>query len=464
MRESADPANGHPTPQPVKGARRASESRRHSTTVPSVTSYDEETDYAPFAAEGFYPQSAPKASSGPRGSGAPSRSFSARAAANLNYTTRKPAPVAPPGLNEESTTPRGLPPAEYLQGTNAAISGSEETQPAPEVPAAPSLPSPPTRSNTMRSTSGTSTKRDWASDRSPLQKLEVTLNGISKEEKRARVQEAEMRLRERLARQKIEKEKAEAAAAAAVSTASAPRPNSKQSAYSEDRGTPASTRRSRQREELARAAPPVARPPGGTAVRHNRAVSMNAQYPAIRQPEDAHYAGAENVKPSPVKMGSVPEDQLQSANTAQGKDRSRDLYTLAQYLSKGLRRRCSLLLLSLARRESRPLLRRSLYLVRRCRGQNHDKQCRSMYHHRRLRPFLNGEMLLLLDLEPPTLTSNIWILIEAKHGGKVAPQPIAGRAGPSPRTIKLRPRKSQVRDTNLSLERAKLGRKRSNFL
>ncbi|KIX01677.1 uncharacterized protein Z518_09403 [Rhinocladiella mackenziei CBS 650.93] len=40
-------------------------------------------------------------------------------------------------------------------------------------------------------------RRDWAPDRSPLQKLEVTLSDISKEEKRARVQEAEMLLRER---------------------------------------------------------------------------------------------------------------------------------------------------------------------------------------------------------------------------------------------------------------------------
>ena len=43
-------------------------------------------------------------------------------------------------------------------------------------------------------------RRDWAPDRSPLQKLEVTLNDISKEEKRARVQEAEMLLRDREAR------------------------------------------------------------------------------------------------------------------------------------------------------------------------------------------------------------------------------------------------------------------------
>lgn len=40
-------------------------------------------------------------------------------------------------------------------------------------------------------------RRDWAPERSPLQKLEVTLNDISKEEKRARVQEAELLLRER---------------------------------------------------------------------------------------------------------------------------------------------------------------------------------------------------------------------------------------------------------------------------
>ncbi|KAI9728818.1 MAG: hypothetical protein M1834_007204 [Cirrosporium novae-zelandiae] len=39
-------------------------------------------------------------------------------------------------------------------------------------------------------------KREWAPDRSPLQKLEVTLGDISKEEKRARVAEAEMQVKE----------------------------------------------------------------------------------------------------------------------------------------------------------------------------------------------------------------------------------------------------------------------------
>ena len=57
--------------------------------------------------------------------------------------------------------------------------------------------SPPVRSNTRKSSAGQAdTRKEWAPDRSPLQKLEVKLNDISKEEKRARVEKAEQRLRE----------------------------------------------------------------------------------------------------------------------------------------------------------------------------------------------------------------------------------------------------------------------------
>ncbi|KAJ0420062.1 hypothetical protein BJY00DRAFT_301710 [Aspergillus carlsbadensis] len=52
------------------------------------------------------------------------------------------------------------------------------------------------RSDTVRSSSG---EHDWAFNRSPLQKLEVALSGISKEEKRARALEAERKLKERTA-------------------------------------------------------------------------------------------------------------------------------------------------------------------------------------------------------------------------------------------------------------------------
>ena len=54
--------------------------------------------------------------------------------------------------------------------------------------------SPPVRSASYKPTP--SQPREWAADRSPLQKLEVKLNDISKEEKRARVELAEQKLRE----------------------------------------------------------------------------------------------------------------------------------------------------------------------------------------------------------------------------------------------------------------------------
>lgn len=52
------------------------------------------------------------------------------------------------------------------------------------------------RSASKRVSSGTGARAAWASDRSPLQKLEVKLNDISKEEKRARVEGAEQLLKQ----------------------------------------------------------------------------------------------------------------------------------------------------------------------------------------------------------------------------------------------------------------------------
>ena len=58
----------------------------------------------------------------------------------------------------------------------------------------------PSRSNTRRSSAGVADPHlEWPADRSPLQNLEIKLNDISKEEKRARVEEAEQQLRESLA-------------------------------------------------------------------------------------------------------------------------------------------------------------------------------------------------------------------------------------------------------------------------
>jgi hypothetical protein len=82
-----------------------------------------------------------------------------------------------------------------------SVSGQNILQPSQaQVPAPPSAPSQDLASPVVRSKSykaSTGQDRVWAADRSPLQRLEVKLNDISKEEKRARVELAEQKLRER---------------------------------------------------------------------------------------------------------------------------------------------------------------------------------------------------------------------------------------------------------------------------
>ncbi|KAJ5606281.1 hypothetical protein N7510_009062 [Penicillium lagena] len=188
----------------------------------------------------------------------PGRSFSARARdlppGSMNYTTRKPVSQAAPMQPEESNTPRGMPPAPLPPGSNTTASTAEQ-------------------------------RRGWASDRSPLQKLEVTLTGITKEEKRARVQEAEMKARERLARQKAEREKAESMAAAAQA----------------EQNMRAAAVAAAKRKEII----PEPRS-GSTAVRHSRALSMNPQYPAVHRAEDPQYARTEDTISPTARTGGVP--------------------------------------------------------------------------------------------------------------------------------------------------------------
>ncbi|OAG45730.1 hypothetical protein AYO21_00366 [Fonsecaea monophora] len=91
----------------------------------------------------------------------------------------------PPGRNTESTRK----PSYNEPKSDQKARRTSETSRRVEEPV-----SSVSRSSALRDEAH---RRDWAPDRSPLQKLEVTLNDISKEEKRARVQEAEMLLRER---------------------------------------------------------------------------------------------------------------------------------------------------------------------------------------------------------------------------------------------------------------------------
>lgn len=248
--------------------------------------YEDDMIYEPTAAERRYPRSAPKAAAASKASAQVGRSFSVRArdfpADNSNYTTRKATLQTPPGLTEESTTPRGLPPAEYLQDTHTDTQQNQE--PALEAAA---VPAPPSRSNTVRSTNGP--KKDWASDRSPLQKLEVTLSGISKEEKRARVQEAEMRLRERMARKKAEREKTETVTPAPMSSLPQNIPPANNPA-------PRASRKGEQRNDIRESATVDA--PAPITRQHGGAAAKSSQYPTVQRPENA-------IPPS-VRLDNVP--------------------------------------------------------------------------------------------------------------------------------------------------------------
>ena len=97
-------------------------------------------------------------------------------------------------------TPRShVPAVEGPQMSQKPQNQSQDTRRASETTPRSNEPvSAPQRSSTMQYPANMTEeqRREWAPDRSPLQKLEVTLNDISKEEKRARVEEAEMLLRE----------------------------------------------------------------------------------------------------------------------------------------------------------------------------------------------------------------------------------------------------------------------------
>ncbi|KAJ5971971.1 uncharacterized protein N7479_001889 [Penicillium vulpinum] len=291
MRGSPDIANGSSNPHIANGAPKTP-GRRNRKKAPS-TENEHEAEYDD--------PKTPHSGRDARPPGQLDRSFSARARnqpeGNLNYTTRKPVPPLTSELSEESTTPRGLPTAPYSPEPSAAM---------PEIHVQSPLSSPPTRSNTTRSVSASDSRREWASERSPLQKLEVTLTGISKEEKRARVQQAEIKARERIARKKAEQEKAELMAAMA-------REASAQRAQPENQPPPGAARRNEQRDipvgdgmRNGHAGAPRQRQPESMPVRHNRAVSTNPRYPSIGHPEDPQYTRADVAVPSSARIGNVP--------------------------------------------------------------------------------------------------------------------------------------------------------------
>lgn len=227
------------------------------------------------------------------------RTFSARARDQSenksNYLIRKPVPSSTEELLE-STMPRGLP----SNPDPKAMPEIQVSSPPPGV--SPS----PARSQTTRSGSANDSRRDWASDRSPLQKLEVTLTGISKEEKRARVQEAEIKARERIARKKAQQEKA----ALAVADAHAPSLEAGKSNGRDDIPSDHGMRNGHADVSSQRKS-------GNTAVRHSRTDSRNPQCPAVRRPEDARLAQVQAAIPPSAQMGNVPKRPVTVTGPAQ---------------------------------------------------------------------------------------------------------------------------------------------------
>ena len=90
---------------------------------------------------------------------------------------------------------------QQFPATNASPSNQEHASSAPKQYA--DFTPPPPQASTRRASAGVvqALRKEWAPDRSPLQKLEVKLGDIGKEEKRARVEKAERRLRESQARE-----------------------------------------------------------------------------------------------------------------------------------------------------------------------------------------------------------------------------------------------------------------------
>ncbi|KAB8236215.1 uncharacterized protein BDW43DRAFT_250535 [Aspergillus alliaceus] len=216
-----------------------------------------------------------------------SRSFSARTK-DLSHEGHpswmdKPLPPEPYASVDEFATSRGS-----RGGSRHSISSSVKRDDS-HVPPSPShsQPSPLSRSNTVRSTA--EQRHDWAADRSPLQKLEVALGGISKEEKRARALEAEMKLKERMARQQSE------------SDGRAPAPvQSHQGTVPRDTSSPLTEVSERTEHEQ-----PAISHQRPTQVPSDRAILTRARAPSAQHPKPLPAKVPQQARGHPPTMGAV---------------------------------------------------------------------------------------------------------------------------------------------------------------
>ncbi|PWY95159.1 hypothetical protein BO94DRAFT_531069 [Aspergillus sclerotioniger CBS 115572] len=227
-----------------------------------------------------------------------SRSYSARSKSyrrdiypedDMEWKDKPPA-SEPPAWSETSAKP-------------STTRGEKRGDDALKAPASSnSQPSPISRSSTIRST--TEQRRDWAADRSPLQKLEVTYTGASKEEKRARALEAEMKLRERMKREADSRATASAQPFDMPEHTDQPVPRAKRSHHRHAASEGQAGYNPSGQNPSERARPPRSRAPPPQS--------------AAEQPfEEARYVD-ERLQDAPVRRGSAPRRTVSVKHQAQG--------------------------------------------------------------------------------------------------------------------------------------------------
>lgn len=190
-----NPEHAEPVKESVKPRRRESKrqsrepARANDLSGPDVSNSRDDREYAEPAIEPAKPSARSRHRESER---QPRESVRSEPELNTGREVSQPSsinrgvPIQQPRVVE-------IPASQRIKGPG--IDPQEERTPLTEPVDEPT--SPPIHPKMRKPSAGQADPRkEWAPDRSPLQKLEVKLNDISKEEKRARVEKAEQRLRE----------------------------------------------------------------------------------------------------------------------------------------------------------------------------------------------------------------------------------------------------------------------------
>lgn len=203
----------------------------------------------------------------------------------LPYTySASGAPGPPRQAGQSSAESGGMPPEDYYRSRN---DGGRSGPYPPAIDSAADARAPAGASSESR--------RKFANDRSPLQKLELTLDSMTKEEKRARMLAAEQRARERAARR--------AAGEREPAPTQEVRPRERRPSGGHQPGPP---------QDLAPAAPVIAErsmPPERPVQRNG---SARAAQPLSQHPPQEQYSYASGALQAPAMGSGQPRDEAES--------------------------------------------------------------------------------------------------------------------------------------------------------